>query len=628
RAHFLVGDLTSAEASAGQLDPSLRSGPRYASLLALILASKGQTDGALAVFDRVARMEESSVARVARAEVHRLRGDADATFADAQQVYEESNDASLRQKAWAHLLLAEAKWLGRNRDAATQLGAALSPIARDERFVLRLITLLRQVGALDEASAVVNALPEAAMRPGERSLVLAELALAKGDLDGAAQAVAQAPAGAQQAYLQGRLAEARNDLETAVARYQTAAEDEAQFVRAKTRLGVIALAQGELDDAIAHLQAARPNDPASEAIVVPLVDALLAKGSNDDALGAVTEALAADGDSVALLVAKAKVDLAKGDAVAALRALDPLAEGNPDDAALQATFGEAARRTGTRAKAEAGFANALRVQPRNQVALAGTVRLAIDGFDLEAGNAAFAAAREGGVPRRVLTLLEGRLLVMQGAGRRAVSKLRPLAERRRGRRWRTVGRDPEVWAAYGVALAQAEDDRNASRVLERAISYDGSVVDARLALAAVRTRRGDLTGASRLIGDAERLIESRRRGAFYEAWVLAARGRIMYENGNIGEARRLADEAIAKDPASAPGLFLLGIVEDADGRNAVDPLRRSLEGHFPAPESLGQLIVLDRRARDRCDLVQSYLARAPTGVDSRDARLARRRCRR
>ncbi len=626
RAALTVGDVDRAEEVAGRLSASLRVGPRYGALVARVLLAHGRVDGSLAVLDRVAGVEGSPVALLARAEVHRVRHDAEAMFADAQRVFEQVGDDSPRQRAWAQLLLAEARLMVGESGAARDLAMGIGPLEGDEAFGLRLVDLLRQVGSLDRAAAVLEALPEVPARPPERALVAAEVFLARNELPRAEAVLGTAETSPRTSYLQGRVAEAKGEREAAVAHYEAAAADPVQFVRAKTALGLLALGGGDVEDAIAHLSAARERDPSNPSVVAALVRALLARGAVDEARAAVDEALARRADDPDLLLAKARVELARGQPAAALAILEGLVEQRGDDAALHALRGEAARLSGDRDKAQEAFERALGLDPRQPRALMGRVELALAAYDVEGANAALAAAREGGVESNTLRLLEGRLLVMQGAGKPAAALLRPLVRRRRGRRRRSSS-DPVVWATYGRALAQAEDDRGALRALQRALDLDGDQVDAHLALAAVRTRRGDLAGASRAIGEARQLVESASLGPAYEARVLAATGRLRYESGNLGEAEELATQALAKDPQSAPAHLLMALVKDAQGQDPVPHLRQALEGHFVTPEVLGQLVVFDRRAADRCALARRYLEAAPRGLDARDARSLVRRCR-
>ncbi|MBX3251809.1 MAG: tetratricopeptide repeat protein, partial [Myxococcales bacterium] len=215
--------------------------------------------------------------------------------------------------------------------------------------------------------------------------------------------------------------------------------------------------------------------------------------------------------------------------------------------------------------------------------------------------------------------LEGRLLVMQGYGNRAARTLQ--------RAIRRNTRDVELLLAYGLALVQAEDDRNARTYLDRVLSLDASRIEAVLGVALIQTRRGDLGGAAQSITRAEELVSSRELGPIYEARALAARGRLAFEHGNFDEARQKAEAAIEKDSRCAQAHFVLAMIADTRGTSPVAALRAALGGRTPYPEVRGLLVVYDERAEDRCDLARHYAQAAPRGVDAREVRRVVSRCR-
>ena len=135
------------------------------------------------------------------------------------------------------------------------------------------------------------------------------------------------------------------------------------------------------------------------------------------------------------------------------------------------------------------------------------------------------------------------------------------------------------------------------------------------------------SGAASAIGEAARVIDAKELGSRWEARLLAARGRLLFENGAFGDAERKAREALEKDEDCAEAHLLLAVIADAQGGDPVPELRRALAARSPAPEVLGQLVIFDRRADDRCELAQRYMRAAPRGIDARDVRAVARRCR-
>lgn len=620
--YYAQGELDGAAELLANLEPAAR----YTALLARIRAEQGQVDQAGALLEPFP--EASPVRAIALAQVNRFGSDSSfLATTTALMDTELLSRASPHQRAWALLLNAEARARDGQRDAIEVAASSEATRPRgDERYVLRLAELYRQLGAYDRAANALRMLPEKPARPEARVLVQAEVQLAARDLAEVARILEGAGESPQTQYLRGRLAEEQGRRDEAEAFYTTAAEDADRFVPAKTRLGAMALAAGNAETAVAHLEAAAERAPTELEVVSLLAEAYVAKPDLDAAVTLLQEAQSRGLDSPRLLVVRARVDLARGEAQAALTTLTSLEGQFGNDAEFQATLGEAARRAGDSDRASQAFERALGSDPRNRMALIGTAELALDSTDVEGANGAVARVREAGIEGDTLRLLEGRLLVLRGAGIEAARKLRPLAGRTRRRRFRLSSTDPIVLTAYGVALAQAESDRNARTALARSVRLDPDQIDAQLALAAVHTRQGDLNDASEAATAALQIVDRRSLGPRYEARVLAARGRILYENNRLDQARRLAEEAIAKDDRCTSAHLLMALLEDARGQSPIPALRRALEGRNPIPEVLGQLTLLDRGNADRCDYARRYLEAAPNGIDAAEARAVSARC--
>ncbi len=625
---YLVGDFERASA---EVDAAISLQPgaaRYGALKARVLSDSGQGDAALAVFESIASVEREPTALLSRAEVRIASGDDTGALEDTTLLVEELSSAvSVRQRAYAELTRAEALLgLGRHTDAARVLTAATGEARpmQSEAFTLRLASIRLALGQLDAARAALGELPEDAARPARRATVGAEIYLAAGDLPGVERVLADAPEGAQTQYLRGRLAEAQGQTEPAQAAYRSAATDPEQFVRATARLGAIQLGLGEAEAAIGVLEPALAREPANIEIVPLMVDAMLREDRNDDAARIAGVALTASPSAPELVIAKARADLAAGQAQAVFDLLTGWVERRPDDANLHATLGEAARQVGQTERAATAFARAIELQPRNAVALAGQVQLALRAGDAGTASAKIEEARAGGVAERDLEFWSAWVQMLRGEGHAVVVALRSRVPSRR-----RLGRvdDADLLVVYGWGLAQAEADRTATPVFERAARVDPQNAEAHLGLALVRTRRGDLTGAANAIGDAEGARTARApNDTWLQARVQAARARLMFENGSMDGAVEQAEAAVAVDSTCAEAHLVLAIVADARGTNPIPHLRRALAGRSPPPEVLGQLVLYDDRAEDVCELARRYLAAAPRGIDARDARTLSRRC--
>lgn len=617
---YTRGELERAENEARAVVALDASAPRHVALLSSILVARGKAPEALALLDAIT-VRSPSVSLARSEALIALGRAADALELLGVMESELGSAVSRRQLAErGRLRLAALIATGRLDDARAQLTQSLAerPVG-SELFALDLLRAQLTLGDLEGARTLVAALPPQPARASERGLLSAEVSLASGELDAAERALGGVGESARASYLRGRVAEARGRDDEAKGHYQTAAQQASERVRATARLGAIALREEKVRDAIALLEPVLEGATSDAEVVSTLARAYLEADRGDDAARIVTAALAERPDALDLQLAKAEIDLVRGDAAGALATMRAVIERASQSARAQAMLGEAARREGQSALATEAFDRALALDAREPRALVGKVHLAIDATEPAEAAAALARAREQGAVDRVLaTELEGRVQVMQGLGDEAMRTLRRPALR---------SRDASLIAAFGWALAQAEADRDAIRQFERAVALDPGQVEAWLGLALSRTRRGDLGGASQAIGEAEGIIQRRTLGPRYEARLLAARGRLLYENGSFDDARTKAQEALAKDASCAAAHYVLGLVADARGSSPVEHLRAALAARSPSPEVLGQLLIFDDRAADRCDLARRYLRAAPRGLDARDARSAMRGCR-
>ncbi len=616
------GDTTQAIEHARRSQTARPGSARYAALLARVMAAQGESDPALQLTSGVAGAEASPIVRLARVEAHAANDDWAASLAEAEAVLDALQArASDRQRAWAHLGAARAlAGQGEDARAREELAAATEhrPPA-SESYGLGLAEIFLAIDSAQDARTFIDTLPEEVANTRRRAAVSAEVYLAQDDLEALEGVLESAADSPRTAFLRGRLAEAKEELDAAKRFYEAASADEESRPEALVRLGAIALEQERLTDAIGHLEGAVEAAPANTEAVAMLARAHLANEDADEALEVIERGLRASPDDPSILIVRAEVELASDQPEAAMRTLESLVEQRPNDVALHSSLGEAARRMGDLERAAQAYDRALELRPGDDTALLGKVLLAVANQDVEAAKAAVEAAEAGGVRGRQLRVAKARLMVLEGRGREAARALRSLVGRR--------SRDADLLAAYGWAQAQAEDYRDAKRTFERALNADEDAIEAHLGMALVETRLGDLRGAAQAVGEAERIVRTEELGDRYEARVAVARGRVRFEYGSFSDAKEHAEEAVQKDERSAEAHFLLAMIADATGGDPEPHLQRAAEGRMPPPEVFGQLVIHMRAGSERCELGQRYLRAAPGGIDARDVRRLTRRCR-
>ena len=616
-----LGKLERAVSEAKVAVEERPTSPRHVALFAEITGLLGDRAAALAALDGV-DADGSPAVRLARARIHARAGAYDVASSEAQVVLGPLSElASAPEKARAERVLGEVALAEEKAEAArAHFGAALEePPPGDGEHMLGIAAGYLALGDIDAARKTVADAPETPAQAHARASVMAEIHLADGALDELAAVIGDAAPSAATSYLQGRLAEARGDIDVAIAKYESAANEASQFVRARARLGGIALRRGEVGHAITILEPAQERKPASIEVVPLLVDALLAARRTDRAEAVVDAALERLPEAAPLLVAKARVNLAADHVDEALAVLEGLTAAHPDDAVLQATLGEAARRSGDPEKAAAAYGRALEIAPGNPTALVGLVELAVEAADVESAQGAIAQAEQAGISGAGLDRARAQLLVLEGKGQEAVADLRRYARRARG--------DADLWAALGRAYAQAESYRAARNAFEQALKHQRSNVEAHLGLALVLTRLGDLGRAARSVAAAERAVERQELGARYEARTLAARGRLRFEVGAFADAKELAVKAIEKDEDAAEAHFLLAMIAVEANSDPIEHLRRANQGRATLPEAVAQLALRLPAGEERCVLARKYLSAAPRGYDARNVKRVLRRCR-
>lgn len=616
-----VGRAVPAARSAVAARPT---SPRHVSLLALTMALNRDTAAAIEALDGVPDGDRSPAVRLARARILLESGrDPRTAAAQAEALIEELGDvASGQQKAWAHLLRARhAASSGDEQLARREAESAAELRPRwDEGFALSLAETFLRVAAPGSARDVLATLPEQSQEPQRRARVQAEVAVANGDFDAAEEALGQTEADdAQTAYLRGRIREAGGKLDEARSLYRRAMEDPSESLRARARLGAIALEGGDADKAVELLEPVVEREPAHPEVVPVLVRALIATESLARA-AAVIELAQRHGEGTPdLLAMKAQVELAQGNADAALSTFREVVEQRPDDPDLRVAMGDAARSADEADVAREAYEKALELREDHPPALLGLLQLAVDGGDEEAVATALERAEEADVSGPAIDRVRAQILVTEGKGAEAIGTLERLADANED--------DAALWVALGNAQMQAEKDREATRSFQRALRIDDDDVEAHLGLALLQTRAGALHRVTRSIGAAERTIQRRNLGPRYEARVFAARGRLNFELGDFSDATENAEKAIEKDSKCSEAHLLLANIAIEQGDDPIPHLRAAVAGRAPLPEALGRLSVRLPRGREACDLARRYMSAAPNGYDASDVEEVLSRCR-
>ena len=616
------GDIPGAAESAREALNARPTASRYAALLAYVLAMSGDSTAAAQLADEVAQGGASPTVTLARLWALQSTGRDDEAKAAAEALLALPMErASRRQRAFAQLVLAGSLERLGERDAATSAAdraAAIGP-EHDERFALSLAQIFLDLDQVDAAKQQIEALPNEAANVPRRATVSAEVYLASNDLDAVERVLTEAGDSSRTAYLRGRLAEAKNEIDAAKAAYEAAAQSESEMVAARTRLGAIALAAGDDAEAIQQLEPAHRRAPGDPELTTIFVRALLQADREREATAAVDRALEANPEDPRIQGARAEVQMAFGRFDEALATFTSLVTRYPDDADLQASLGDAARHAGQFEQAAAAYDRCLALDARNRRALLGKVEVAISTADPDLAEAAIEAARAGGSTGPALDLASGKLKVLRGEGAQAVEALERLIGR--------GSRDVELLTLLGRAQAQAEDFRDAQRTFERVIRVDRYAFDAHIGLALTQTMRGELRSATRTADQAARIVERNHLGPVAQARVDVARGRVRLDYGNLQEAETLARSAIEKDARSAEAHLLLALIADYQGEATEPHLRRAMEARAPMPEVFGRLVLLTNDRDEKCALSARYLAAAPHGVDARDVERTRSRAR-
>ncbi len=615
------GDFARAKVEAEAATRAQPGQPRPAAALARFLARSGELDDADQALIQIANTEASAIARLAQLELRVLRNEHRAVLGEAEEILGAiGSGGGPFLVGRAKLVFAEAAAASADRTATAAWVDAIQPAETpvDEDFALRRIEALRTVGLNEEAAVLLESLPERVIQASRRSMVSAEVYLANSDYEAVERVLEGAGDSPQTSFLRGRLSEAKGEADAAITHYEAALADPAEFFRASVRLGLLKLRGGNAQEAVARLEPARQRQPSHVDVVTALVEAHLGLEQVTEALRVVQGATDTATDP-RVQMARARVDLARGQPEAALSVLSSLAETRPDDAEVHATLGSAAMQSRDFARARTAFDRAIELEATNRIALLGKVALAAREMDASALEAATSAATGANLSDPVLEAAGPQLQVLRGGGHDAGRALQPLVRAQRS--------NVVLALYYAISQVQAENRRGAQSSLRNVLRADETNYEAHMGTVYVHLRQGSLSAANTAIENAQRHARAQNAGDAVEARIIALRARFELESGRLSRAEAKAREAIEKDANCADAHYVLGVVAIENGGSPTAHFRRALAGTRPPSELFSQLAIYDSSASDRCELIQRYFAAAPSGIDARELRADRRRCR-
>lgn len=620
-----VGALPQAAAFVATAVDEEPGAPRYVALQARLLARTAQPKEALAALDGLEEDAASSPpVRLARARIAVREGDLGTTADTASEVLAEDAEATPVERAWAEVLLGYvAVERGRAAEALERVARAaeLRPPG-DEDFVLWRGRALLRAGAVQEAQEVLERLPEGVTgAPLLRSLVVAELALARGQAKKADGVLANATQVGPTVLLQGRAAAARGKPKEARKLYRRAADDSDVKAEAYAALARLELAEGNEKAAAQAAGEAIAADPGNADAVRAHVRAQIARGERDGAMAAVKKALAQRPDDGRLLAARARVEEAAGDWKAAEATLRQATEHLPRDADLFARLGEAARQRGQAADAKKAFNRALELEPTHPAALSGLLRIHVDAGELDEAGKILERIDEANVVSVEVDRARARYYVLTSAGRAGIEDVRRAIVRR-------ALHDPDLWFALGTLQLQAGEPRGAIASFARTMrEREGE--DPRAMLGRARGQLGLRAkgGAERTLEDLDETLEGKEPSKELRADVLAAKAHLELLEERLGRARQLARQALDLDASNASAHLVLADLKEERKRDPSDHLRAALKAPVPPPEAMGRLALELEGGDERCELANAYAKAAPRGNHMRRLRRVLRDCR-
>lgn len=608
------GQWDQAQADAQKVVTSRPGAPEPAALLARITARTQGAEAALGTLGKVS--DPTAATEIERARIAGLlQNERDQAVSLANEVLAD-DDATVIQKAWAHLIKGVLAWRrGAIGAAYQQTRAAAEPVLRaDEVLVLdaaRLFLALRRTEDAKQLLSRLSSGPSADLFL--RTHVIAWWYAQTGDmraglatLEGAGYGQEKDAKPAFRALVLAELLRSSNraaDRERAKALYREAAADPDWGIVASNALGAWLLEEGDAQEALGVLTAALAAHPHHLTLVDTTAQAYLAQGRLDEAGQVTRSALQAFPNEGWAYGSHARVLLAKRDFAEALGALDRAVELSPDDARLYALRGDAAHAVGSIEAAEQSYQKALEIDPTEPRALSGLVASSIDAGNFERAEKVIEQMDEAKVRDLRADEQRVRYLIRTGAGQSGVRTMRGAVSRH--------NKNVDLRLAGARVYIQAEDYRRAGIYFQKA-KRDGAdprLADTGLALMQMYSRRK--LGAENSLERATEATDAEGQplpaGPQVKVWELIVKARIALADDKRGLAVRYARQAEDILPGD-PDLSLLkaDIEEDRD-RSPEDALRDAATATVPLPVAAGRLATLLGATEEGCEMAARYL---------------------
>ncbi|KPK16074.1 MAG: hypothetical protein AMJ62_07280 [Myxococcales bacterium SG8_38] len=608
------GQWSQALEDARTVAASRPQAPEPAALLARITARTEGPEAALAVLDQVS--DPTPATRIARARiVGLLQNDAEQAITLAKEV-QDDDDASVAQKAWAHLVQAALAYRKGAIGAAYEHArkAAEPELRVDEILVLDTAQLFLALGRTGDAKRLLTRLssgPSADLFT--RTHVIAWWYAQTGDMRAGLATLEGAGFGPEKEAERGfralvlgeLLASSRrsSDRERAKALYRQSATDSEWGVAASEAIATMLIEEGSTEQALAALTEGLAAHPNHLTLVDTAAQAYIGEQRIDDAEAVTSAALAAfEGEGWAH-GSHARVLLAKGRLGEALAALDRAVELSPEDARLHALRGDAAHAVGSVESAKASYEKALALDPGEPRALSGFVALLIDIGDFARAEKIIEQMDEAKVYDLRADQQRVRFLVRTGAGQSGVTTMRNAVGRH--------NRNAELRLAGARVYMQAEDYRRAGMYFQKA-KRDGAdmrLAETGLALTQILSRRK--LGAEKSLERANEATDAEGNAlpatTQVQVWELIVKARVALADDKRGLAVRYAHDAEGLLPED-PDVFLLQAdIEEDRERSPEEALRKAANAPIPMPEAAGRLATLLGPTEEGCEMAARYL---------------------
>lgn len=603
-ATWMLGRMDEAIVASRDALMLVPASPRHATLAARILSSTGDNAGALEILERIPNAIAAPDIRATRALIAMETEDWAAAESEARALLSEFQTvAASWETGIAHLVIARTAIrrgeLPRARHEAED--AAQRRPVYDETYASLAIRALLDVSATELASRIMARLPRAGARNPRRAILMAEMALVRGDVTAAASALEAAPNGPRVELMRGQISEAQGQFTEARNHYTRAAQDPIVSVEANRRLGGLLLAEGHPAEARTALENAVRSAPNDIATLGVLIETLVSLGELDDAERRLAAALASNPESTELIPVRASLLLGRQRYDEAYTVLLTAVEASPDSRSLQLSLGRAAQMSNHLPEARRAFERAVTLGARE--ANMGLIQL-----DLMEGNLAEAERRvtelgaDAPADSPEVIRVRAALAVARGAGAEGLVPIRAY--------YQAHPEDREVTLAVARLATQAEDVRTAQEALRRVLAVDANNVEALLTQAQLEIVRQSFGDAS---GTLTRLSRITSLSPAAQARIEAMRGRLRFESvGDLRGARERAQAALRLDARCADAHLLLAILAGDAREDPLRYLRAAATAFAPTSEIFGWLAVR-ARGDESCRAARHYQTMAPTG---------------